>query len=173
MIQNSISLLSILIGTMSFSSSQAAETLKMTGVGLDGRPCSVEIMKDGDLFRDLKVTGSARVFEILSDRGTSYGPRREILTNSAEKAFGILYDEPTLIQYATRSENWFSEGETYVLTSDDMPIRSEETLGGFSMKIQLELNYSQGQLDSVKSTAAFKVLTIAPVATATFTCEKE
>ena len=147
----------------------AAEQIQsLEGTGIDNQSCSVEISRDGDQLKSVSFKGAAQVFEILAERGSGYGPQREIRPRGGEE---VIPEGADLFPYFQHSNNLFSDGGTFTLDTNDMP-RTAESMGGLKMQISIELKYERGELVSVTATNKAKALLVATLASSKFTCEK-
>lgn len=151
---------------LSLGASAATQTLQ--GTGIDGKPCSVQIERQETVLQSVKLDGASKVFEILSETGTGYGPQTRIAPRGASE---IISPVDSILGKFKHAENFFSNGETFSLDTSDLP-RSEEELGGIKMTIELELSYSGDELVRVSATSRAKALLVATLASSKFICEK-
>lgn len=161
-------ILLMVITCASLSSMAAEQTQVLAGAGIDGNPCSIQVTRDGNQLKNASIKGAAEVFEILAEKGSGYGPRREIRSHGGEE---IVPDAAEMYQYFRHSENLFSDGETFKLDTSDVP-QSEESLGPLKMQVSIELRYDQGQLVSATVINKAKALLVATLASSKFTCQK-
>lgn len=143
----------------------------MDGIGLDNKPCTVRIIRDGKLLKSVQLKGAAEIFQILAERGSSYGPETVIDSWGAEEVFAITnHGNDHVYQYFTHSENMFSNGEVFKLNTDDIPKNSEKGLKGVKLLLELSLDYDGEELVNVTATSKAKALIFATLGSAKFKC---
>lgn len=162
------------LGLLLSTTSNATEQVQiLRGRGIDGQPCAVKIVRDGKFLKSVSLEGSAKIFEILSEKEGSVGPKTEIRPQGASEILSVIEDgNQDLYRYFTHSDNFFSNGEVFKLDTNDIPKNAEEEIKGLKMVIQLGLNYDGDELVSVKAQNKAKAFLIATLASAQFTCDK-
>lgn len=146
----------------------AAEKVQvLEGAGIDNQFCRVEITRDGNKLKDIKLQGAAEVWEIMAENEDGYGPRRHINSHGGEE---IILKGPGIFENFKHSENFFSDGEVFSLDTSDV-VTAEDGTGGLKMVIKVSLNYENGKLASVQVTNKARALYVATVASSKFSCQ--
>jgi hypothetical protein len=156
-----------------FSSSLYASTIQsLEGFGLDDKPCSAVIVRDGNTLISVQLKGSAEIFQILSENGSSYGPKTYIDPRGAEEVFSITgHGNDHLYRYFRFSENLFSNGETFKLNTDDLQKTTGKELKGIKVLIQLSLDYDEDKVVRVTAQSKAKALMFATLGSVEFICK--
>ncbi|KHD87787.1 MAG: hypothetical protein OM95_12285 [Bdellovibrio sp. ArHS] len=171
LLKTAITTLTVLASLESIAAPQV-QTLK--GRGIDGTPCSVTIVRDGDTLKSVQLQGSAKVFEILAENGSSIGPDSDIQAYGGAEIFRVNEENKNTYAFFSHSENLFSNGEVFKFNSKDMPASTtgEDALKGVNMVVQLGLDYDGDELVRVKAQNKIKALWVATLASSQFTCQK-
>ncbi|WP_413613264.1 hypothetical protein [Bdellovibrio sp. HCB-110] len=168
-------MLGIALASMMFVLSQNAqakqEVLTLQGTGIDGKACEVRVIKDGDTLKSVELRGASKVFEILSENGSGYGPETRISDRGGEEVLQVLQENPDLYTKMQKSDALFSDSVTYTLDTSNLP-KVEDELKGIKMVFKIKLSFDGNQLSEVKVGAKAKALWVATLASSLFECAK-
>lgn len=159
-------LLSLLV---SFNAFAKETTQTLNGTGIDGKPCSVSIVRNGEKLKEVTLKGASEVFEILAEKEGGVGPQTQINSRGGEEILQIVQENKDLYKYFTYSNAIFSDTEEFSLDTND--IENKEKIP-FKMVAAVRLSYNDGVLSEVKAASKMKTLGIVTLASSKFVCTK-
>lgn len=163
------SFLGLVASLLVFSVSASAATLALQGKGIDGKACSVRLDLEDGKFTKLGVTGSTKMFEILSDTGKGYLPTSRIATYGGRDLTDLMQD---MVTYFKPQKGLLARANTYVLDTNDIPQNGNQPeLKMLKMRVVMTLGYDKTtqQLKSVSIVQKMKA-SLVTLASSDFVC---
>lgn len=152
-----------------FSISASAATLALQGKGIDGKACSVRLDLEAGVFTKLDVTGSTRIFEIISETEKGYLPASRIATYGGSDLTEMMQD---MVNYFKPQKGLLARANTYVLDTNDIPQNGDQPkLKMLKIRAVMTLGFDKTtqQLKSVRIAHKMKASLIT-VASSDFVC---
>jgi hypothetical protein len=158
--------LSLLVSSQVFAA-QTKQTLQ--GTGIDGNPCAVEIIRDGDVLKKVTLTGASENYEVINE---GFRPKTSISPHGGQEALGPAgkQDNTAILAYFRHSSGLFSARETFQFDSKDLP--GDNPLRGVKMVSALQLDYDGHDLVEVKAGSKIKGLGVLTLGSVKFSCTK-
>lgn len=146
------------------------ETEEMTGVGLNGKACSVSITREGYLLKNVILKGASKTYEILSENDDGYGPSTTTGDVGTVEIFENFNAKPNTYQYFTHDKFSWSNGEGFYMNAKKLA--DSDLPAGMNMKVSLELwRDDSDKITYVKALSKGKMAWLLTVASEEFICE--
>lgn len=154
-----------------------AGTLKLSGMGVDDKPCSAEISyNEANQLTDVKLDGATKDFEIIAETSKGYGPKSSISPRGASEILSMFQEEKELYKKMTYRWSYLKGADVYRLTVADLKKdapagKDDEDLKFIGGKFEIELHYdNEGNLVKVEAVNDFRTLKIIKLGSKKFTC---
>jgi hypothetical protein len=159
-------LATLLLSSMAFAET---ETISFEGTGLEGKPCKVTIEKEDKTFKKVEFSGPAKVWEIMSENGGSYGPATHI---ASQGGFDITEQLSWVLDSMKAKGGLLTSGEVYEVSLKDAKKVEKLPIPGMNMIITMKLTRdAEKNVTAVNAQTKMKIF-LAPVATGAFVCTK-